>query len=212
MPDPQPRCFGSTPASKNGSHPQTYLGNGVGTKDARAAAARDELRLGSSTKIARRCRHCVPVQPAKEKDGYTRREFRTGVVSRRGRAGKCQDTPHSLPGTFGRSRREDRNPQSCRTPRWTEVRGKRLPGVVRRSPSQLCRMLVRLASRPRTPLSGPHALRATRMSSVIDAGAEGDLVVPAVLFPQQSGRFVLAYREPRGNAMIESELSVCRGL
>jgi hypothetical protein len=50
MPDPQQRCFGSTPASKNGSHRLTS-GNGVGTKDARAAAARVGLRLYSPTKI-----------------------------------------------------------------------------------------------------------------------------------------------------------------
>jgi hypothetical protein len=58
---------------------------------------------------------------------------------------------------------EDRNPQSCRTPRWTEVGGERLSRVVRRSTSQLCRMLVWLASRPRSPLSGPHSLPATRI-------------------------------------------------
>jgi hypothetical protein len=64
---------------------------------------------------------------------------------------------------------EDRDPQSCRTSRWAEVGRKRLSCVVRRSTSQLCRMLVRLASRPGTPLSGPGSLRAARMSSVAAA-------------------------------------------
>jgi hypothetical protein len=101
---------------------------------------------------------------------------------------------------------EDRNPQSCRTPRWTEVRRKRLSRVVRRSTSQLCRMPVWLASRPRGPLSGPHSLRATRIVPLWTSG-RGDLAVPAVLFPQQFGRFVLASIRARRIAMIESPIA-----
>jgi hypothetical protein len=111
------------------------------------------------------------VRPMKEMDEFTRREFQTGAVSRCGRRANDEIRPTRSKAYLDDPEGKDRNPQPCRTPRWTEVGGKRLPGVVRRSTLQLCRMLVRLASRPRTPLSGPHSLRATRMNSVIDAAA-----------------------------------------
>jgi hypothetical protein len=194
------------PASRNGSHQPTYPGYGVGTKDAQAAAARDGLRLCSSTKITPRCRHCVPVQPAKEKDGYTRQEFQTEAVSQRGRRANDKIRPTRSKEHLDDPEGKDRNPQSCRTPRWTEVRRKRLSRVVRRSTSQLCQMPVWLASRPRGPLSGPHSLRATRIVPLWTPG-RGDLAAPPVLFPQQSGRFVLASIRARRIAMIESPIA-----
>jgi hypothetical protein len=80
MLDPQQRCFGLTPASKNGSRRQTCLGSGVATRDAQAAVARDGLRLRSPR------RHRAPVRPAKEKDEYIRQELQTAAVSQRVRA------------------------------------------------------------------------------------------------------------------------------